>query len=225
MSLADYQQLVADMVRDVGGVLNAAERDRAISQAVQDYGAALPRVLVHDMTWPVAGVFGPVPPHWEDGSAIRCAEYPVGQQPPKLIHVAAFRAPDGWMLETTWHLPLNAIVRLTYTASHAVNAAQDTVPLHHRSPVAMLAASKLCLQLATYYSGQRETVVGADASSTEIRAREYAARAKEYRSAYYVGVGLPDPYRSANGAGSAQAAAAVAQWPRRRRHQLTPRSL
>lgn len=223
MALADYQQLVDDMVRDASGTLDSAARDRAIAQAVLSHGAAMPRTLAEDVVWPERGVFGPAPAHWMEGAWIKQAEHPVGEQPPRLIHVAALREPDGrWRLESVWPLPQGATVRLSYTAPHVVDDGQDTVPLQHRVPVAMLAASALCQQLATYYSGQRETAVGADASSTETRAREYASRAREYRSAYYAGVGLPDPFtRQGASAGSGvQAAAVVGHWPGRRRHGL-----
>jgi hypothetical protein len=57
---------------------------------------------------------------------------------------------------------------------------------------------------------------------TESRARNFAARAKEYRSAYYQGTSQADPFAPAGSpAGGQAAAAAVVSWPGRRRHQLT----
>lgn len=151
MTLADYQQLVDDMVRDQNAIVTPDVQSRAIEQARVRYSAD----CEHDLG---------------DGTE------PV-----------------------------------------------DTIPVQHRLPVASLAASMLCQQLATYYSGQRETTLGADASQTETRAREFAARAKEYRTAYYVGTGQIDPYaKPATSASSgATAAAAVATWPGRPRNRLT----
>lgn len=94
------------------------------------------------------------------------------------------------------------------------------IPAHHWLPVAQYAAYLLCQQLATRYSGERETAVGADAARTESRARSYASRAREYRAAYFAGTGQPDPFKQADlGAGLAPSSA-VASWPGRRRAVL-----
>lgn len=150
MALADYQQLVNDMVRDQAAIVTPDVQGRAIEQARVRYSAD--------------------------------CEHDLGGDP-----------------------------------------AEDTIPVQHRLPVASLAASMLCQQLATYFSGQRETTLGADASQTETRAREFAARAKEYRTAYYVGTGQIDPYAkpAASTGSGATAAAAVATWPGRPRNRLT----
>ncbi len=142
------------------------------------------------------------------------------------MFVQAYRKPDGWGLECVDALPAAAQVRLTYTTEHVIDAVQDTVPVSHRLAVAQYAAYLLCQQLATRYSAERETVIGADVSQTETRSRAYSARAKEFRQAYYVGVGLADPFAKggASGAGTGgapSAAAAVVSWPGRRRGMLT----
>ena len=87
--------------------------------------------------------------------------------------------------------------------------------------VAQYAAWLLCQQLATRYSGERETPMGAEVARTETRARSYAARAKEYRSAYYAGTGQSDPFKQADLGGDLAPAAGVVSWPGRRRNVLT----
>lgn len=210
--LADYQTLVDDLVRDQSGVIEPAARDRAIAGAVTQYAVAQPRVLRATVEWRVTGVFGPVPAGWKDGMRVLNAQYPTGQA----RFVAAIVTGGGFALECSERLPAGALVQVDYTAPHTVTADEDTIPEIHRAPVAMLAASMLCQQLATYYSAQRETLIGADASSTETRAREFAARAREYRSAYYIGTGQADPYKS-GATGGVAAAMAVGNWPARRR--------
>lgn len=217
MALADFQQMVDDMVRDQSSTVTTATRDRAIEQARVRYSADCERVVVADVTWLVMGVFGPVPEGWSDDSDVQAADY-AGQS----LYIGRYRTPEGWGLECVNALPAGAVVRLTYTTPHQLSEAEDTIPQAHRLPVASHAAWQLCSQLATYYSGQRETMINADASSTESRARDYAARAKEYRSAYYVGTGQPDPYaKPSAGTGSgATAAAAVGNWPGRSRNRF-----
>jgi hypothetical protein len=221
MAWADYQQLLADMVTDTSGTVSADMRDRAIAQAGMQYSKDVGREVVNDITWPTAGVFAPAPADWDERAWVRSAEYPVGQTPVSKLFVQAYRSPTGWMLESADALSAGAVVRLTYSTVHLLDAVTDTIPAHHRHAVAAWAASVLCVQLATFWSGQREPMLGADVSQTETRAREFAARAKEYRSAYYVGIERPDPYKSSATGGASpavvQAAASVAAWPGRRR--------
>lgn len=99
------------------------------------------------------------------------------------------------------------------------------VPQAHRLPVAQYAAYLLCQRLATLYSSDRDSTLAVDAARVESRARAYALRAKEYRTAYYQGTGQADPFSAAAGTGLA-AAAGVVSWPRRNpRHGLVRRGV
>lgn len=226
MALADYQQLVDDMVPDQAANITPEVRDRAIGNAVLRYGTDLERVVVEDVVWTDTGYDGPMPADWIDGAYVRQAEHPVGQQPPALIELAVYQGPGGQRLAAVEPMDAGDVVRVTYGAPHLVQAAPtpaDTIPLKHRLAVAQLAASLLCAQLATRYSGQRETAIGADVTQAETRAREYSARAKEYRTAYYVGTEQSDPFaKGTTPAGTgATAAAAVVSWPGRKFGSLT----
>lgn len=215
MALADFQQLVADMVADQDTAISADVRDRAIEEARVRYSDDLPHEAIDDVTWPAQGVFGPVPAGWGDASRVQSVEYPIGQRPTAFVFADAYRTSTGWGLECVRALPAGAVVRVSYTQPHVIDDTVDTVPLHHRLPVAQYAAYLLCQQLATRYSGERETAVGADAAKTETRARSYAARAREYRSAYYAGTGQSDPFKQADKGTDLAAASAVASWPSR----------
>ncbi|MGP2435547.1 hypothetical protein ACTUQ0_15170, partial [Listeria monocytogenes] len=57
--LADYQQLVNDLVADQDTVITAEVRDRAIEEASWRYSADRPHHIVADVTWPALSVFGP----------------------------------------------------------------------------------------------------------------------------------------------------------------------
>ena len=122
-------------------------------------------------------------------------------------------------------IDLLTLMQANLISQHALSATEDTIPARHRLPVAQYAAHLLCHQLATHYSAQRENSFGSDASMTETRAREFAARAKEMRSAYYAGIGVSDPFTSATGGSSGSTAAAgVVSWPSRNpRHRLVQR--
>lgn len=225
MALADYQALLGDLARDQATVLTADARARALEAARLQYSADQPRRMVDDVTWP-EGALAPAPVGWTESAWIQAAEYPIGREPMAQINVSAYLSPTGWQIMAADHVAAGGVVRVTFMAEHELSATEDTIPARHRLAVAQYAAHLLCHQLATHYSAQRETSMGSDASLTETRAREFAARSKELRAAYYAGVGIADPFKATAGSGSsgATAAAGVVSWPSRNpRHRLVQR--
>ena len=212
-----------DMVSDQQANITPDVRDRALAGACVRYGSDRPRVLTADVIWTASGVFGPAPTSWDEHARLQVAEYPVGHKPAATIFADVYRVDGGWAMESVHALPAGAVVRVTYSTMHVLTEQEDTIPLEHRLPVAQYAAYLLCQQLATRFSGERETAIGADVARTESRSKAYALRAKEYRGAYFTGTGQVDPYSEAPGAGQ-QAAAAVVSWPARNpRHRLVNR--
>lgn len=224
MSLAYIQALIDDLARDQGDVLSADTRTRALEAARLQYSVDRPRVLVEDIAW-ASGNLAPVPSSWTESVWIKSAEYPIGRDPASLIDVAPYRSPEGWHLLAATPVQAGDLVRVTFMADHQLTELVDTIPVVHRLAVAQYAAHLLCHQLATYYSAQRETMLGSDASVTETRAREFAARSKELRTAYYIGVGLADPFKASGGSSApGSAAAGVVSWPSNNpRHRLVHR--
>lgn len=229
MAIADYQALVDKMVRAPGGTETIAttDRDAAIEAARLRYSQDCERELVDDVAWLEDGYFGPLPAQWTDISYVKQAEYPIGEHPLSLISLEIYLTPTARMLVVDDALGAGAVVRVTYAAEHLLNAGAvpaDTIPAAHREAVASYAASLLCGQLAAQYSGERDASINADGSNTESRSRNFAARAKEYRAAYYAGVGKADP-RGDRGAGSTMAggepAASASSWSGRSRNSLT----
>ncbi|MDH1333261.1 hypothetical protein N5D77_06045 [Comamonas thiooxydans] len=222
MALEEYQVLVKDMVGDQDDVITTEVRDRALDEARIRYSADAPRLELADIVWPATGVFGPVPDGWTDSSVIQSVEFPVGKRPASMVFAETYRTATGWGLESEQALPGNALVRVCYQLPHVLDATADSIPQRHRLPVASFAAHLLCQQLATRFAGDRETTLGSDMSRTESRSRNYAARAKDYRAAYFAGIGQLDPALQDAVAGSA--ASAVTSWPRRNpRHRLVSR--
>lgn len=221
MAVTDYQLLLDDLVRDEGGVLSADARFRALQAAVTRFGVDRPRLVVVDVVF-ADGVSAPVPPQWTPEAVLLEGEHPPGTAPRQPVALAESFDGTAWRLVLAQPLQPGAVVRVRFGAAHVVDGTQDTVPVVHQLPVAQFAAHLLCQQLATYYSAQRETTIGADGSRTESRAREFAARAAELRAAYFAGVGAKDPMKAVDVAGADGAAAAVASWPRRNpRYALT----
>lgn len=225
VALADYQTLVDSLVRDASGTLTSMDRDRAIELARLRISADAPRELVKDVTWVADGYFGPLPDGWADGAWIKSAEYPVGRQPLELVELAVYADGAAQQLMAGDTLPAGSVVRVVFSAPHLLSTGVDTIPAECREAVGSYAAYLLCRQLATHYSGERDASIGADASNTESRARNYAARAKEYRAAYYAGIGKADPQlmsaggSSGTGSGGAPAAS-TSGWDGRTRAGL-----
>ncbi|MEN5179204.1 hypothetical protein ABE501_05405 [Comamonas testosteroni] len=218
MAFADFQQLVTDLVPDQAANVTPDVQRRAIEEAAVRYGADVPRVLTEEVVWPQQGVFGPVPASWTDQAVVRSAEYPVGQHPASILFVDAYRDLIGtWGMESVRTLPEGAVVRVQFNLPHVLDDDSDTIPVLHRWPVAQYAAHLLCQQLATRFSAERESAIGADVSRTESRASMYARRAKEYRAGYYAGIGVVDPLSQAELGSALTPAAAVTSWPGRTR--------
>ncbi|MGE4244279.1 hypothetical protein [Ramlibacter sp.] len=213
------------MVRSPGGTETVAttDRDVAIEAARLRYSQDAERELVEDVTWEEDGYLGPLPLAWTDGSYVKQAEYPIGERPAALISLEVYVTPSERLLVVENALDAGATVRVTFAAEHFLQGGDepaDTVPQAHREAVASYAASLLCAQLAAQFSGERDATVGADGASTDSRSRNFAARAKEYRAAYYAGIGKADP-RADKNAGTGDAAASASAWAGRRRNSLT----
>lgn len=220
MALADFQSQVARLVRAPADLVTPDDVDRVIASAVRQYSQDRPRTLVKDVTWAEDGHYGPVPEGLGVDSRVLEAECPVGDVPRRLRQVAIALLPDEELaLLCTESLAADAVMRVEFTAAHELDADTDTVPAEHRDAVGSWAAHLLCRELATYFSGERESSIGADGSNTESRARNYAARAKEYRAAYFGALGLVDPMASGavSGAVPPAAAGAAMSWPGRPR--------
>jgi hypothetical protein len=222
VALADFQTLVDSLVRDQTGTLTASDRDRAIELARLRYSADVRRELVQDVVWDVAGFLGPLPEGWVVGATLLEAEHPVGQSPRSTIELSVYVDPAGQLLMAADSLAVGQVVRVRFAVPHVLSSSQDTIPAQHREAVGSYAAHVLCQQMAAYYSAERETSISADGSNTESRARNYAFRAKDYRTAYFAGIGKADPHAqvASGGGGSSSGntpAAAVGAFAGRRR--------
>jgi hypothetical protein len=196
MAYADVQQLIDQMIRNQDDLIKPGQRDSALSRALAQYSLDAPRQRVADITQAVQGYTLPVPPDWSARSDVVSCEYPIAQRPVALINLAVYLTPTGYELLAEDSLPAGAVVRLTYTALHLLSASQptqDTVPPEHHHALACLASHLLCLELATYFSGDREPTIGADVAQGQTRAQAYAARSRDLRGQYYAAIGKADP--------------------------------
>ena len=204
-------QLAADLARDEGGILTAAERERSLASALARYSVDCPLLLTARVRFDDAG-FVRVPATWADGSVVRGATSGARE-----IDIATVI--EGGRRRPRWLTASGAkSATVHYTAPHT----WESVPQQHELPVAQFAAYLLCEQLAIFYSAQRESAITGAASLTEQRATLYARRAEELRAAYFAGIGQVDPLKDAQAAASGGPAAATAAWGRiNPRYRLT----
>ncbi len=205
MSLAYLQELLPRLVREQSRNAGTGDIDRAIHSAVSQYSADQPRRLVDDFTWGADGHFsGGMLPEASSYTVVLEAEWPIGQQPKQTVGVTIYLTETALRLVCEQALQASSVLRISYTAEHVVVAGTTprcTVPRRHLDAVGYYAAHLLCRELATQYSAERESSIAADGSNTESRARNYAARSREYRAAYYAGIGMVDPLQAAERGG------------------------
>jgi hypothetical protein len=207
MSLAYLQNLLPRLVREQPHNVGTGDIDRAIQSAVSQFSYDQPRRLVDDFTWGADGHYSAsMPPEATSYTLVLDAEWPIGQSPKQTVGVTVYLTETALRLVCEQPLTAAAVVRITYTAEHVVVGGTEprcTVPKRHLDHVGFYAAHLLCRELATQFSAERESSISADGSNTESRARNYAARSREYRAAYYAGLGLVDPLQAAGQGGAA----------------------
>lgn len=192
MLLADFQQLVDDLVRDKDQVITPVARGAAIEAALARYSADAPRLVVEDVT-SAGGSTLDLPAGWAPAwSWLAMVEYPIGRTPPAEINLAGtaiYTAPVGEELRLVLSLAPGDVVRLTYAAPHVLSASVNTIPAAHRRPVAALAASDLCGQLASFYATEGAPTIGADTTDHLTKTERWTRRARDLRSDYTSVVG------------------------------------
>lgn len=200
MALSDYQALVPDLVRDDAAKITTAQRDTAISPlAVERYSQDKPRDKVEDINGLGTNLLN-LPSGWQsDFSELKSIEYPIGDVPPTLVdqdRYSLYDTPTGKQIMVVDSIPAGtANVRVTYTIRHQLDATADTIPLSHREAVSCWAAALLCDELASFYSGQTDSTIQADAVDHKSKAAEFAARARTLRTRYFNELGI-DPKRN-----------------------------
>jgi len=199
--LADYEQLVTDLIRDDAGKIVLAEKDRAIqTAALERYSEDSPQETAEDLT-PNSAQELPLPAAWVlDFSSLRLLEYPIGNLPPTFLDQARrrfYRKPSGLVIQLDDAVAVSAgSVRSTYTIKHQLDATHDTIPLKHRQAVASWAAAICCRQLAAFYSSGQDSTIQADSVQQTNKARDYTKRADELETFYWNELGI-DPKRAA----------------------------
>lgn len=202
MALADFQQLVDDLIRDDDSRIVSSDVTEAIGLAVARYSKDKPKVQVEDI--PASGTnYQNVPALWQaDFSALQRVEYPLGQVPPSFLqdgHWMMYQSANGPQILLDSAIPTAETIRLTYTRLHVVDDSNDTVAVIDREPVACYAAAYLCEQLANLYSSDSDSTLQADSVDHASKGSDFARRAKTLRKRYFDELGIEPKRNSASG--------------------------
>ncbi len=199
MSLASFQRLVDDLVRDTDQVVSSTQRDDAIENAVTRYSANVPARVVEDVVVDSAGAV-PLPAGWIEGeSELTQVEHPLGQQPRVYVPLELFlveQTPSGTVIEQMAGAVAGDTLRLSFTGAHALTTTSDTIPSKHRYAVACLAASDLCGQLAAYYANEGAPTLPADTVDHKGKSERWRARARDLAAEFTRVVGVPQSERA-----------------------------
>jgi len=88
-------------------------------------------------------------------------------------------------------------MRVTYTALHTCTDAACTVDDYDEESVQALAAGYFCNMLSAYYAQTQDSTISADSVDHSSKGREYAARARAYRTMYFNHIGIKEGRTSA----------------------------
>jgi len=195
----DYLTAIGNFV---GGDLPLAEAEQilAIGQAIKAHSKHKPQVIVEDedgdggFDYAVSALTS-----WSDGfSVIKQVEYPVDDtdQTPDILQDDEWRIyekPSGKVLRFLENKPTaTEDFRVTYTALHTCTDSACTVETFDEEAVQALCAAFFCDMLAAYYAQSQDSTIDADSVDHTSRSREYAARAKTYRKAYFDHLGIKE---------------------------------
>lgn len=190
--LADFLEIVDDLVRDAAQWVTPAQRDRAVGLALARYSKDRPRELVEDVV--VAdGVQIPLPTAWAQGASdLRTVECPVVTPPVPLDSACwyIYRTPLGEQIGLVSAVTQGTTARVAYSGLHLLTDTDDTIPADHLEAVACYAASLLAEQVATVHANSSDSTISADSVDRSHPAREWAARAKSYRNRYFTTLGI-----------------------------------
>jgi len=178
-----YQHVVRDLVRDDADRITTEQTDTAIASAVARYSGESPRTVVEELEDQSGHYIAPT--SWVAGrSRLASVEYPVGEVPPALVPDGAamvIAEPDGTeRVALVDALPAASTVRVRFTAPHEVTGQADTIPVERRLGIALLAASLLCGQLASWYANQTDSTIAADGVEHKTKSELWASRERTY---------------------------------------------
>jgi len=195
----DYITALGNMV---GGSLPLGETEKilSISMAMKEHSRQRPQIIVEDEDGDGGFDYAvSLLALWSDGfSVIKTVEYPVDDddETPDILQDDEWRmyvTPEGEFLRLLNNVPsATEDMRITYTALHTCTDTACTVKTFDEEAVQALAAGHFCNMLSAYYAQTQDSTINADSVDHGSKGREYAARAKMFRTVYFNHIGIKE---------------------------------
>jgi hypothetical protein len=184
MSLPLYREKVRQLVRDGAEVLDEVDYDFVIGEALKRYSRIKPRGVVAELEGD-GGYDYALPAEYDEGfSVVAQVEYPAGRRQPELVDRLdwrVIRTPAGTVLRFLRDTPREGErIWVPFTALHTATDDATTVPAAEHDVIHLVGASLACEALASHFSQQGDSSIGADSVDHKTKAAEYALRAKRF---------------------------------------------
>mgnify|MGYP001041390835 CR=1 FL=1 len=199
-----------------GGLLDGADEEQAVREALSRYSQDAPRQVVVDLIGDGSTSAFSLPSPFDSASSIVLAvEFPAGRRPAEYLPPGdwvLYRAPSGVQLRLERATPgAGEVVRVTFTAGHTVDgldgATETTVPVAHEEALVTLVAARLLFRLAARFLHDREPVLADAVIDRQSRAMDALRLASELESRYREQI-----QSLAAAAGTVPAAGTVVEW-------------
>lgn len=195
-----FNELIEIVQRKLSNPPNISEDTYSdiVSEAIYRYSLESPRIIVEDIAGTGTFDLSLSDSFIEDFSSISTVEYPYDStsQTPYTIKETSYiiyRSPSGLVLRLLSGTPsASETVRVAYTSTHSVTVTSSTIPAHHDSAVANLAAGILAEILAAEFAQKTTSTMPDLMLDMRTKAREYQMQADRYYKLWKIGMGLPE---------------------------------
>ena len=196
----DYADKVSRLVRDKSKQLDTDDAGDAIDSARLTYSRHKKKIAVQEYTGLGSSVrLYPMPTLWEDGLSDSewNVEFPVDDTVAQVTYLdqsmcEVYNTPTGNQLRFRGTRSSNFVpdttqkFRVHFLVSRQLNVTTNDIPDMHFLPVCFLAASELCLVMATRFAQQADQATSGGAAVADFRdkAEKFEALQTLYRDKY-----------------------------------------
>jgi hypothetical protein len=121
-------------------------------------------------------------------------EYPLDDIPPRHLDpdtYEVYEKPAETVILLYPYTPADTeTVRLTITVPYEIDAETSTIPAQHEKAIGDLAAGHFCEALSSHYASTHDSTLAVDSADHQSQGREFAARAKRFRSLGLAALGI-----------------------------------
>jgi len=190
-TLTQIRNEVAKLVRDSEDILDQADYNSAINQAVRYYSRAKPRYIVETASGDGSAYEWELPDSYlEDFSSIVLVEYPAAEENERGLQRLDFKLDYDVVRTATGKYKLRLLrstpssgetVRYTYTTLHSLTDSGSTLPSENAEHAVIFSATSICCrQLAAHYAQSIDPTLSEDAVDYGTKSERYSSLADHF---------------------------------------------